>query len=78
MKTIYSETEKQRILFLLQRDGIEKTKNVVKRNKTIYKTAILQSRKRGYSNPHFASDPLYRRHFILSYLEMKRFLSIDE
>jgi hypothetical protein len=69
-----SSSEKQRIDFLLSRDGLEKTIEFVTKTKNIYKTALLHSKKRGYPNPHFATFPMFRRNFILSYLEMKRFL----
>jgi hypothetical protein len=76
MNTISSE--QRRIDFLVYRDGIPKTIEFAERTRKIYRTAVLQSRKRGHKKPHFASDPMYRRAFILSYLELKRFISLNQ
>lgn len=59
--------EGDRIRFLLHRDGVESTIAWVRRTLRSYRAAVLDKR-------HFASSRPYRRGFIKSYCEFKRWL----
>lgn len=59
--------EEGRIRFLLQRDGVAATIAWVQRTLRIYRAAVLD---RG----HFASSNVFRRRFIESYCDFKRWL----
>ena len=59
--------------FLCARDGVSGARDYCERTSRTYRSAVLTSRKRGYAHPHFASLPEYRRQFIASYLDFKRF-----
>ncbi|MEP7062000.1 MAG: hypothetical protein ABI881_06360 [Betaproteobacteria bacterium] len=61
------------INFLCERDGVEGARDYCRRTSSTYRNAVLMSRKRGHAHPHFASLPEYRRAFIASYLDFKRF-----
>lgn len=67
-------TEIDRFSFITSRDGLQETINFARRTMRIYRTAILNSRKRGVKNPHYASLPEYKEGFIRSYLAFKAFL----
>jgi len=60
--------ERFRIAFLVERDGEAMTLAWVKRTLAIYRRAVL--------NPaHFASGPAYRRLFLASCADFRRWLS---
>jgi hypothetical protein len=61
------------IAFLCARDGIAGASEYCERTSRIYCRSVLTSRKRGHIHVHFASLPEYRRRFIASYLDFKRF-----
>ena len=61
------------IAFLHERDGMAGTCDYCRRTAGIYRSAVLDSQKRGHLRPHFASLPEYRQKFIESYLDFKRF-----
>ena len=60
--------EDHRIRFLLERDGRAATIAWVRRTQGIYRTAVLDK-------DHFASSELFRRRFIESYCDFKRWLT---
>lgn len=60
--------EEGRIRFLLERDGPEATVAWVGRTLRIYRAAVLD-------RSHYASTDSYRRGFIESYCEFKRWLA---
>lgn len=60
--------EQNRIQFLLQRDGLPATIAWVDRTLRIYRAAVLDQH-------HFASTNGFRRGFVESYCEFKRWLS---
>jgi hypothetical protein len=64
--------EKERIAFMLNRDGIKGALDFADRTMRIYRMSVLD---KGDVNraPHHATFPNYRRSFIESYLELKRF-----
>lgn len=66
--------EHKRLILIEQRDGKDAAVLYATTTLTIYKKALLQSRKRGFSKPHHASLPEYRRSFIESYLSFKHYL----
>lgn len=66
-------SEQARLQFIVARDGLAAARKWAKRTAKIYRSAVLTSRKRGFDKPHHASLPEYRRGFIESYLEFKRF-----
>lgn len=57
-----------RIAFLLARDGLNATIHWVQRTMVIYRRAVLNS-------AHFAGTAGYRRGFIESYCDFKRWLA---
>jgi hypothetical protein len=59
--------EQGRIAFLLQRDGREATIAWVQRTLALYRRAVL-------APGHFAGTATYRRSFIESYCDFKRWL----
>ena len=59
--------------FLYARDGVTGALDYCTRTSRTYRTAVLTSRKRGHTRPHFASLPEYRSRFIRAYLDFKRF-----
>jgi hypothetical protein len=59
--------EEGRIGFLVQRDGRDATIAWVTRTMALYRRAVL-------APGHFAGTPTYRRSFIRSYCEFKRWL----
>lgn len=61
-----------RINFVTSRDGLPETKSWALRTLRIYRTAVLKNGRDG-SKPHHASFAEYRRGFIESYLQLKRF-----
>lgn len=60
-------TEAQRIGFLLERDGLDAARTWVRRTLAIYRSAVLDPR-------HFASAPDYRRRYLLSCADFRRWL----
>lgn len=71
-------TEESRLAFLEQRDGTEGALDFALRTRSIYRKAVLMSRKRGHTKPHHASLPEYRRGFIESYVTLKRYIEISK
>ena len=68
----YPETA--RLSHIEHTQGIVAAKEFASRTIKIYRTCVLQSRKRGHLKPHFASFPEYRSKFIKSYLAFKRYI----
>lgn len=60
-------SERQRLGFLVERDGTEAAEKWARRTMQIYRRAVLTPR-------HFASMAQYRRRFIESYCEFKRWI----
>ena len=61
-------SEDDRIRFLSHRDGLVPTIAWVRRTQRIYRTAVL-------NKDHFASSDVFRRRFIESYCDFKRWLT---
>jgi hypothetical protein len=61
--------EGQRIALLLERDGFEATREWAKRTLGIYRRAVLDG-------SHFASTPGYRRRYLLSCADFRRWLRL--
>jgi hypothetical protein len=61
-------SEHDRLAFLLGRDGHEATQEWARRTMQIYRRAVL-------AHGHFARLPKYRRRFIESYCELKRWVT---
>jgi len=68
-------SEKQRLDFIIERDGLIEAVAFAKRTIVIYRKSVLMSRKRGFGRPHHASFREFRRNFIQSYCDFKRFIS---
>ncbi len=64
----HCELEGERIRFLLERDGPEEALAWVKRTLAIYRRAVLDP-------AHFASSAGYRRDFLLSCADFRRWLA---
>lgn len=62
-------SETYRLQFLVARDGVDAAKAWARRTMRIYRKAVMHREPK----PHFASTGEYRRRFIESYLEFKRF-----
>jgi hypothetical protein len=60
-------SEKARIEFLIERDGLAQTNEWVRRTMDIYRRAVL-------TRGHFGHSYPYRHRFIMAYLEFKRWL----
>lgn len=67
-------SELDRINTVKQATGDEAAFDFAKRTMTTYRKAVLHSAKRGISKPHFASAQVWRKTFIESYLELKRYV----
>jgi len=65
-------SEAHRIQFLIERDGPEEAKQTILTYARTYRRAVLDNGHCG-GKRHHASLPQYRRTFIESYLEFKRF-----
>jgi hypothetical protein len=63
--------EAERIAFLLERDGDASTVAWVRRTLGIYRRAVLDRR-------HFASTPEYRRRFLASCADFRRWLATHD
>lgn len=61
-------SERERLAFLVQRDGAEAAAEWARRTMRIYRRALLAPR-------HFAGAPEYRRRFIEAYCEFKRWIA---
>ena len=61
-----AEAERARIARVLSRLGPEQTRTWARRTAALYRTAVLD-------HEHYAHTAPYRRRFIESYLELKRF-----
>ncbi len=61
-----SVTERSRIERIIERDGREQARVWARRTEALYRSAVLD-------REHFAHTPEYRRRFIESYLELKRY-----
>lgn len=59
-------SERARIAWLVERDGVEQARAWARRTEALYRTAVLD-------RSHFAHSGNYRRRFIESYLELKGF-----
>ena len=67
--------ETSRLSFVEQRDGVAGAVDFARCTLRIYRTAVLCSRRRGFTKPHHASLPAYRPGFIASYVGLKRYVS---
>ena len=67
--------EKQRLDFIIERDGLVEAVAFAKRTMVVYRKSVLKSQKRGFEKPHHASFREFRRKFIQSYCDFKRFIS---
>ena len=68
-------SEKQRLDFIIERDGLVEAVAFAKRTMVVYRQSVLKSQKRGFEKPHHASFREFRRKFIQSYCDFKRFIS---
>jgi hypothetical protein len=68
MTTRATSGERERLAFLVERDGAEAAAEWVRRTMRIYRRALL-------APGHFARAPEYRRRFIEAYCEFKRWLA---
>lgn len=68
------DAESERIKFIEDTKGKEEALAFCVRSAKIYKNAVLCSRKRGVSKPHFASTGEFRKRFILSYLSFREYI----
>ncbi len=68
-------SEKQRLDFIIDRDGLAEAITFAKRTMVVYRQSVLKSQKRGFEKPHHASFREFRRKFIQSYCDFKRFIS---
>jgi hypothetical protein len=66
--------ETQRLASIEAQDGKHGAVDFARRTMAIYRTCVLRSRKRGFTTPHHASLPEYRRGFIESYCAFKSYL----
>lgn len=66
--------ETSRLAFVSKRDGLTGALKFAEQTMKTYRKAVLTSAKTGHDKPHFASYRSYRRSFIESYLELKRFV----
>lgn len=64
-------SEVPRIIFLIDRDGVNSAIEWVRRTLCIYRSSVL-------NHKHFASSHEYRRRFIESYLSFKHWLKQQE
>ena len=71
-------SEKQRLTFMVNRDGIDGAKEFARRLMTAYRQGVLKSRRAGYEKPSHLSIPEYRRSAMHSYLAAKHFVLTDE
>jgi hypothetical protein len=62
--------ERARLGQLLERDGAAQARSWARRTAALYRTAVLD-------HEHYAHTAAYRRRFIESYLELKRFARGD-
>ncbi len=71
------EKEWNRIRFLIERDGLESALEWCRNTMKIYRTAVLD---RGNINrkPHYASCREFKKNFILSYIDFKKFIAQHE
>ena len=58
-------TERERVMFIYDRDGYDEAIEWAKRTYKIYRSCVLNKR-------HFASKVMYRRRFIESYIDLKK------
>lgn len=65
--------EEARLALVEAREGVAGAVAFARQTLRLYRKAVLTSRKRGFSQPHFASLPEYRRGFIESYLAFKKY-----
>lgn len=79
-------SEKQRLDFIIERDGLAEAVAFAKRTMVIYRKCVLQSQKklnatpkhlRKFDKPHYASFREFRRKFIQSYCDFKRFVGAN-
>lgn len=68
------QREIERIACVEQRDGVDGALEFARRTVDIYRKAVLQTVRRGNAKAHFASSIQFKRGFIESYLELKRYL----
>lgn len=67
-------SEFERLAFVTHRDGPEAALAFARQTLFVYRTCLFRSRKRGFSFPHHASLPEYRRAFVQSCLELRNYL----
>lgn len=60
-----------RFLLVKEREGIDAALIYAERSYKVYRSAVLKSRKRGFTKPHHGSLPEYRKGFIESYLTFR-------
>lgn len=72
---IFSQNEINRILFLINRDGIDNAVLFAKQTIVQYRIGVLKTRKRYPNNWSHLSLPEYKRHAIVSYLQLKHFIN---
>jgi len=64
--------ERNRIAFMVARDGPNASRDWALKVLRIYRTAVLQNGQNGLSS-HFASNKEFKFSYIRSYLELKQF-----
>lgn len=73
MKIIY-EAEVRRLLFIINRDGLEEAITFASRGLKTYRTCVLRPRRKYGDNSSHLSIAPYKKYAILSYLQYKDFL----
>lgn len=71
----FSKSEISRILFTIERDGIDATILFAKQTIRQYRTGVLKTRKKNKDNWSHLSLPEFKKHAILSYLQLNHFLA---
>lgn len=66
--------ELSRLQHIASKEGVSRAVDFARRTLAIYRTSVLQSRKRGFIKPHHASLPEYRGTFIKSYCSFKKYV----
>lgn len=72
---IFSQNEINRILFLINRDGIDSAILFATQTIKQYRSGVLKTRKKYPHNWSHLSLPEYKQHAIVSYLQLKHFIN---
>lgn len=67
-------SEQDRLAYIETHSGKEELDRFVRATYPVYRCSLMQSRKRGHQKPHHASLPEYRRSFIESCVEFRKYM----